>query len=85
MTGVSWSQNPQDDFVHYRERPDDPYSAIFMLSEIGVSTGNRNDKTPHFKDVTFVGIERDPESNAVCRIGYFHRDNLKQHPPKKRR
>lgn len=85
MTHVSWSQDSQDDFAHYSTRPNDPYSAIFTLSEIFVGTGKRKDMNPNFKDVTAVSIDRDPESNNVCRFGYFHRDNLKQNPPKIRR
>lgn len=85
MGWVSWSQNTHDDFAHYSTRADDPYSAIFTLSEIGVGTGKQGDKNPNFKDVIAVAIEHDPESNNVCRFGYFHRDNLKQHPPKRRR
>lgn len=85
MTPVSWDQNSNDDFTHYRTRPDDPYSAIFTLSEIFVGTGKRDDMNPNFKDVSAVSIDRDPVSNKVCRFSYFHRDNLKQNPPKTRR
>ena len=86
MSGVNWSQKRQDNFAHNRTRADDPYSAIFTLSEIGVGTGNtKKGDAPSFKDVTVVAIEHDPESNNVCRLGYFHRNNLKQNPTKTRR
>lgn len=82
MTGASWSQNLHDNFTHRAPRPDYAYSAIFMLSEIFVGSKNRDDKGPNFKDVTTITMQYDPESNEVCRFGYFHRDNLKQNPPK---
>lgn len=86
MEGVSWSQNTHDDFAHYSTRPYDPYSAIFALSEIWTGTGKReNDDNQNFKDVVGVAIERDPESNNVCRFGYFHHDNLKQNSSKRRK
>ena len=85
MSHVSWDQSLHDGFAHTSTRPDDPYSAIFTLSEIGVGPVVNGNKTPHFKDVTVIAIEHDPESNNVCRIGYFNRDNLKLNPPKRRR
>jgi hypothetical protein len=86
MSSVTWYQDAHDDFAHTIMRADDPYSKIFELVEIGVSTGDtKKGDTPNFKDVIAVAIDHDPESNNVCRFGYLHRNNLKQNPPKRRR
>jgi len=82
MSPVSWNQDSNDNFSRW-PRPDQPYSNIFSLSEIGVGTGNTKiGDTPNFKDVTTITMQYDPESNDVCRFGYFHRNNLKQNLPK---
>ena len=83
LTPVRWSQNLHDDFSHSSIRPNDPYSAIFSLSEIFVGTDKQGDKSPNFKDVTVISMEYDVESNRNCRFGYFHHDNLKQNSPKR--
>lgn len=86
MSSVTWSQSSHDNFTHTSMRADDPYSKIFELAEIWTGTGKReDDNNQHFKDVIAVAIDHDPESNNVCRFGYFHRDNLKLNPPKTRR
>jgi len=86
MTGLTWYQDLHDNFAYTHLRADDPYSEIFSLSEIGVGTGNtKQGDTPHFKDVIVVAIDRDPESNNVCRFGFFNHENLKQNPPKRTR
>ncbi len=85
LSRVVWGQALHDDFVHNSTRPNYSYSAIFSLAEIGVAPVINGNKTPHFKDVTVVAIEHDPESNRVCRFGYFHRNNLKLNPPNQRR
>jgi len=83
MEGVSWSQNTHDDFAHYLTRPDDPYSAIFGLHGIGhyvVGQYGGSVKPAPFSDVQ--NLMGDGDS---CEFGYFHRDNLKQNPPKGKR
>lgn len=86
MDSVSWSQATHDNFTRWGPRTDASYSKIFELAEIGVGTGNtKKGDTPNFKDVTTITMQYDPENNDVCRFGYFHRDNLKQNPPKIRR
>lgn len=69
MTKVNWIQVSHDDFHHTSMRAEDPYSAFFWLQEI----------TPP------MGISSNPKDNSVCRIGYFHRNNLKENPQKIRR
>ncbi len=86
MTNVSWSQNTHDNFAHTSLRADDSYSSIFNLARIWIGSDNlRNGEALHFKNVTTLTMQYDPESNDICRFGYFHHDNLKQHPPKQRR
>lgn len=85
LSVVSWYQDSHDNFTSRGPRTDYPYNAIFILSEIWTGTGKQGDKNPNFKDVTVITMEYDPESNNVCRFGYFHRDNLKQNPPKTKR
>jgi uncharacterized protein YecT (DUF1311 family) len=86
MSAISWDQSLQDNFARKSVRADDPYSAIFSLSSISsYSATDSKNRSPNFKDVTAVSIDRDPASNRVCRFGYFHRDNLKQNPPNRKR
>jgi len=83
LSAPSWFQGAHDNFVHSQMRPSNPYSAMFFLAEIGVGSKNRADKAPAFSEVTTVSYEHDPESNRVCRFGYFSKENLKANPPMK--
>ncbi len=83
MSHVSWSQNTHDDFAHYSTRADDPYSKIFSLHGLGhyvVGQYGGTVKPAPFSDVQHLRGDGDS-----CEFGYFHRDNLKQHPAKRRR
>jgi len=83
LSKVIWGQASQDDFAHSRMRPGDPYSAMFTLDMISTYSAT-NPESRAFEDVTNVSPQiLDPENQRVCRIGYFNRKNLKQHPARK--
>ena len=83
LSAVFWDQSLQDDFAHSRMRPGDPYSAMFTLDRVSTYSAT-NPESKAFKDVTNVSPQiLDPEDRKVCRIGYFRRENLKQHSARK--
>ena len=84
LSAPNWFQSSHDNFAHNQMRPNDPYSAMFFLAEIGVGSKSRS-SSPMFSEVTTVSYEHDPASNRVCRIGYFNKENLKANPPKERK
>jgi uncharacterized protein YecT (DUF1311 family) len=83
MTGVSWDQNSSDDFAHYSTRPNDPYSAIFSLNGLGHAVVGQYGG--EVKPAPFSEVEHIRGDGDFCRFGYFHRNNLKQNPPKARK
>lgn len=83
MEGVSWSQNTHDDFAHYSTRPDDPYSAIFGLHGLGHYVIGQNGGA--VKPAPFSDVQNLMGDGDSCEFGYFHHNNLKQHPPKARK
>lgn len=83
LSGVWWDQEVHDNFAKYRSGPNDPYAAIFRLAPLDFLTfgiGYKRGGAVDFRKISSVL----PDENATCHFGYFHRDNLKQNPPKMR-
>ena len=83
LSGVSWDQEIQDNFTRFNAGPNDPYAAIFRLAPLDFLTfgiGYKRGQAVDFKKISAVLSDE----NATCYFGYFHRDNLKQNPPKRR-
>jgi|WetSurMetagenome_2_1015567.scaffolds.fasta_scaffold00965_8 uncharacterized protein YecT (DUF1311 family) len=83
MTHISWDQSLHDGFAHTSMRANDPYSAIFGLNGLGHSVVGQYGGA--VKPAPFSEVQHIRGDGAICRFGYFHRDNLKQNPPNGRK
>lgn len=83
LSVVTWSQGAHDDFTSFGPRPDDPQRKIFTLEPLhyGRSDGGDYNAPAEFNNLNYII----PGEDDGCWFGYFHRDNLKQYPPKTRR
>ncbi|WP_127478414.1 lysozyme inhibitor LprI family protein [Sulfurivermis fontis] len=82
LTNANWSQKSHDNFDKSKFGPNDPYAAIFRLAPLAyLKRDNANPRTPDSFNNIYSLL---PDENATCHFGYFHRDNLKQNPPRRR-
>lgn len=83
LSVVMWHQGAHDNFALYNKRPTDPWSNIFTLKPLhyGKSEGGDPNAPAEFNNLNYIISSEDDG----CWFGYFHRDNLKQHPVRIRR
>lgn len=75
LEGISWSQKLHDGFAHYSMRPWDVNSRMFSL--VAVTYGSKQYPAKFEETWGYWPQILDPENEQYCRIGYFHRDNIK--------
>ena len=86
LSPLSWNQEINDNYQNYKNNPNDPYASIFELAPL--TYDRLEDKLPGLKPPpasfeNIVAISKD--HFATCYFGYFHKNNIKQNPPKERR
>jgi uncharacterized protein YecT (DUF1311 family) len=86
LSTIFWSQKITDNYTNYKNNPNDPYARTFELAPLEYD--RLDDKSSVGKTLStsfdnFGLLTRD--KFATCYFGYFHRNNLIQNPPTKRR
>ena len=86
LSTIFWNQKIHDNYKNFRNDPNDPYSRTFELAPLAFD--QLDDDTPASKPppASFDNLGHIGKNHlATCYFGYFHRNNLKNNPPRRRR